>query len=167
MCTAARAVKCIRLLRVDSGPCSRLCQAIARHDALHADISWRENADSYIAERAHAGLEKVDRVNGENRFPACFCLRFPMLYGAADVEKDDLVELCEPVRAGKYQRRKLRPVQTAVREKNLAERGCKRRFEVRVGFQELVIKRVAVDDFAAARGNFLQKRRLAAARWGR
>ena len=71
------------------------------------------------------------------------------------MEEDDLIELCEPVRAGKYQRRKLRPVQTAVREKNLAERGCKRRFEVQVGFQELVIKRVAVDDFAAARGNFL------------
>ena len=86
-----------------------------------------------------------------------------MLYGAADVEKDDLVELCEPFRAGKYQRRKLRPVQIAVREKNLAERGCKRRFEVRVLSQELVIKRVAVDDLAAARGNFLQKRRLAAA----
>ena len=86
-----------------------------------------------------------------------------MLYGAADVEKDDLVELCELVRAGKYQRRKLRPVQTVVRKKNLAERGCKRRFEVRVGFQELVIKRVAVDNFAAARGNFLQERRFAAA----
>lgn len=78
-----------------------------------------------------------------------------MLYGAADVEEDDLIELCEPVRAGKYQRCKLRPVQTAVRKKDIAKRGCKRRFEVRVGFQELVIKRVAVDNFAAARGNFL------------
>ena len=71
------------------------------------------------------------------------------------MEEDDLIELCELVRAGKYQRRKLRPVQTAVRKKDIAERVFQRRFEVRVLSQELVIKRVAVDNFAAARGNFL------------
>ena len=86
-----------------------------------------------------------------------------MLYGAADVEKDDLVELCEFVRAEKYQRCKLRPVQTAVRKKDIAKRVFQRCFQVRVLSQELVIKRVAVDNFAAARGNFLQERRLAAA----
>ena len=73
---------------------------VARHDARQAHRLRGKNADRHVAAVSHAGLEKIDRVDGKQRLAVFFRLRAQLLDGGADVKKDNLVERIErlPVR---------------------------------------------------------------------
>lgn len=125
-----------------------------------------KNADRHVAAVSHAGLEKIDRVDGKQRLAVFFRLRAQLLDGGADVKKTISLSVSSaPVR--EHPRGKRLPVERAVRQKHIAERFLQRGFQRRVGFQKLVIQRVAVDDDPARARQFPAETSSCRSRWDR
>ena len=103
-CVTARAIPLVVVLCIDAQSGILLCNAVARHNTLNADLTIREDADGHVADRIHARFKQHRCIINSD----CPSLTLPFCKGVAgglsDVGVRDRIQLSELIRIGKYNR---------------------------------------------------------------